>query len=183
MPPNIPQWLLGKHISSVVANVQTVAASDGALADAITGPEIASLITSSGAWPNISIVTGIVDELQATGGYTTENISAITSTKAHHVPIARRDQITVTEIMRTGTTTQGTPGVAVGNCFLANLWSSAVSRVVRFSFARAGNRFDFYGLMTSYNEALRRGKTVARMTIEMVDPNQQNMSLPVVADR
>jgi hypothetical protein len=166
--------MLGRHITSVTATVQVVSTADGSLVDAVTGGEIATLVASSGSYPTHSITFGIVDEINTTAAVASEDISAVTSTHAHHVPISRRDSMVLTEILRTGTTSQGSPSIAVGNAFLANLWHSSVSRVVKLVFSRAGNTETFYGRMTSYNEPIRRGRNVGRLTVQMIDPNQAN---------
>jgi hypothetical protein len=126
-----------------------------------TGADAAVLVGGGLAW-------GLVDELELNASKVTENISPVTETKAHHVSLGRRDSLTITEILRTGKIT------TISNCFLSNLWSSPTSRYVQLVFTRGGNTWSGYFLMQGYEETLRRGKNVGRMTLSMIDPGQTN---------
>jgi hypothetical protein len=152
----IPIFLIGKNVTSVVATVQTVA-SNGTLADS-SGADIATLA-------NGTSIIGLVDSVDVQASRTTENISGMQQTHAHYVKIARRDSVSLTEILRTGS----------ANCLLANIWTSATSRYVKIALTRGGNSWTGYFLLNSYSESIRRGKITGTLTCTMVDPGQLNL--------
>jgi hypothetical protein len=162
----LPIWMLGRNVTSVSAVLQTIAA-DGTLADSGTGADTAALLTTTGSStagppPTIAHTVGLIDGLELRKTKTTENISAINRNRANHVPVSRRHNLVLTEILRQG----------AAQSLLANLWFSTTSltaRVVKLTFARAGNKHTLYGLMTDYTERIVRGKNVGRMTIQPVD--------------
>ena len=154
----IPLWMIGKHVTACTAKLCTVDSS-GVLT-AGTGLDAADLVS-----------TGVIDEFELNASRTTENIAAITQVTAHHVRIARRDSVSISEIMRTGQNA----------CLLANLWyssTSGASDIVQFIFTRGGSTWTFYGVMLSYSESVVRGKNVARMTLGPVDIGALNADGP-----
>ena len=170
--------MLGKHVTAMQAVLQTVAPATGLLADSTRGQDSIGLVASTGSStadpPTIATTAGLVDEIDLRVRKVEENISAVTETHANHVVIALDYELIVTEILRQG----------ANNCLWANLWTAVdatqdLSRIVRVTFARAGNRWTGFLLMQSYPELLRRGKTVGRMRLQMVDPGQANLAYSV----
>jgi hypothetical protein len=176
----VPPWLIGKHVTTVTAQLQSVSPVDGTLGNLGTGsPEIATLAAGTGklSLGTFAFTTGLVDAIEYNGAKTTENIAAINETHANAVPIARRDSFTLTEILRTG----------AGNSLLAALWTAGTSdtnasRIVGLTFNRGAKGWSGYFLMTGYTESIRRGKSTARMTLEMVDPGQTNAAYAASGD-
>jgi len=141
----VPQWLTGRFVSSV-----TVTPLDF---EAATGNLIAGTVA-------IQTLTGLVDEIDVNGEETTENIVALTSTRDNEVPIEDNTSISLTEILRSG----------AGNSLLAKCWATAgAGDYAQVSIVRDQNTWTFVGVMQSYSESLRKGKSVARMNFVMAD--------------
>ncbi len=157
----IPPWMLGRHVTTLIAQVQTVA-GDGTLADAGGATNVASLATSTGVLgTNLVFTQGLIDEVEFSSQKLTENISAVHRPRANMVAFSIRYQFTLTEIMRFG----------ANNALLAGIWNNGSSDIVKFTFARARNVWTTYAVMTSYNESFQRGKNVARLSCSMVEAN------------
>jgi hypothetical protein len=142
----VPIWMTGKAVSTVTVQYAS-AGSDGTLT---LGGSSQSLV-------------GLVDEITYSGSNTVENIAALTSQRDNDVAIEINDSITLSEILRTG----------ANNCFLAYVWNNADntagSEYIQVVVTRGGNTWTFVGIMQSYNEGLRKGKTVGRLSVQIVD--------------
>lgn len=158
----MPNWLLGRHVTAVKVHLQTVNETTGALADASAGTNtLADIVLTTGSLSGGSIAfsQGLLDEIRWMGEADTENISPVNSRVAHHHRTTGGYTIAVTEILRQGSAT----------CLLANLWLNGATAIGRFVFARGGNKWEDYFIMTSYDETLRKGKNVGVMTLASVD--------------
>lgn len=145
-------WLLGRHITTLTARVQTLNENTGALADA------------GGASPGITdlanlTLAGVIDEVRLMMNRETDNISPVNSTSSHHVPIKVGFGLVLTEVLRT----------AVGASLLLNIYTSGVTNFVVITFTRGLNTWSGTFLMTGYDETIQRGKNVARVTVSPVD--------------
>lgn len=171
--PIVPPWMLGKHVTQVVATIQDVA-SDGTLTDASTGTFLAGLTTSTGALHStLAFTQGLVDELEFSASKLTENVSPINRTRAHHVAVAVNYEFTLTEIMRMGS----------GNTLLAGIWHGGNSSIIKFEFTRARRKWLIYAVLVGLDEGLTRGKNVARLTCRLVDAGSGGLVLSTGADR
>jgi hypothetical protein len=140
----IPLWLIGRNVTSVVIT-PLVADSAGLLSAAALGAQT---------------VTAIVDEIQYSGATTTQEISALTSRRRNEVPLERDDQLVFTEICRS----------AAGSVIAAAIWTAAdLPDWALFQATRGGNSVAFYGLATRYEEDVQKGKSVARITLRIVN--------------
>jgi len=169
--PSVPLWLLGRHCTVVSAALQKVDPTTGALMAAGGTGDTATLAAGSGslAAGTFAFSVGVVDGIEYNGAKTTEQISSISDTHSNYVPIAFRDGFSLTELLRT----------TAGSSLLASLWAGGSgatnsSRIVFLTFERGGKKWDGYFLMTGYSESIRRGRSTGRMTLEMVDPGQNN---------
>src|SRR5437764_378703 len=104
-PPAIPLWLIGRHVTTVSARLQTVDPATGALASPAGAGDDATLADGpSGktlAAGTFTFTIGLVDAIEYNGAKTTENIASISDTHANYVPIGFRDGFSMTEILRT----------------------------------------------------------------------------------
>jgi hypothetical protein len=143
----IPTPLLGRHVTSVTARWQT--------------PDANGLLGNGTS--SVQTITGIVDGVEIQGTNQTETINNLTSFRENEVVIESADSIVLTEIMR--------DGINVANVnVLAALWMNADSAdYCLVTLARGGNSFTFYGMMSDYSESIRKGKNVARLTLQMAD--------------
>jgi hypothetical protein len=165
--------MTGRHVYTMQAVLQTVDPATGLLADAVGAILTADFITTTGsstaAVPTITAIQGLCDEIENRPTREEEEISALNDTHANHVVLAQDWTLVVTEILRQG----------VNTCLWANLWNAVdgaqnLSKIVRATFARSGNKWTGYALMKSYPEMIRRGKTTGRMTLVGVDPGVPN---------
>lgn len=167
----IPLWLLGRHVTSVVAALQEASNTDGTLQNLKVGTPVA---TDTATLVGGSPAVGLIDECEIRKSKVSENINSVVRTQAHHVAISEDDSIILTEILRQGSST----------CLLANLWFSTTTptagyqttRIVSFTFTRGGNKWTGFLKMTDYAESFSRGKNVGRMTLQMVDPGAANIA-------
>lgn len=161
--PTIPNWLVGRHATAVQARIQTYDASTGTLADSGGGSptinDLANVVLTTGAFPAITFTTGLLNRIRLMGRANTVNVSSVQRDRAHHIPTTRGYSLEVEEVLRRGAD-QG---------LLANLWFRGVSVYVHLTFARGGNKWDDYFLMTGYRHNQVRGKTVGVMTLTSVD--------------
>lgn len=158
----IPLWLLGRHVTSVTARWQVVSAV-GVLGNGASAVET---------------LTGVADSIQYNGSRTTEMINSLTSTRENEVVIEADDSFVITEIMRNKDDASYSLTAPQYN-ILAKLWANADSAdYVLFTLTRGGtgvsggpggNSYTFYAVMSAYSEAIRKGKNVAQMTIQVID--------------
>jgi hypothetical protein len=161
----VPLWVTGHSLVFMEAVVQTLNTSTGALADS-TSTDIATLANDgsvTGA-AGSSAVFGVVDSVELNSTRTTENIAGCAQYFGNAVRLTRKDSLTVTEVLRT----------PVGTSLLAAIWYSNTSRYVRVTFKRGHSSWTFYGIMESYQESLRHGKSTGSMSIQMIDVGQNN---------
>lgn len=141
----IPLWLIGRTVTAVVVTPQ-IANSAGVLSNSVLGAQS---------------FTTVVDEIQYSGSVTTAEISALTAARQNPVVIEEDGTMVVTEIMRS----------AAGSVIAAAIWTATTGDPAwaLFQFSRGGNSISMYGLLTRYEETVTRGKSVARLTIRIVD--------------
>ena len=154
-------WLLGRHVTAVQLQVQTLNESTGALADAVGATQVADLVVSTGSHSagTILFTTGLLDSIRLSSDKTTENIASVDRKFANHIPLRIGYQASVAEILRQG----------ANNCRLAQIYHNGSSKIVKLTYARGGNRWIDYFLITGYTETLQRGKNIGTMTLMSVD--------------
>lgn len=140
---SIPVWLTGKHVTACAVVPQSVA-TNGTL----TPGSSTSLV-------------GSLDEISLNSSPETEEISHLGATYANTVLIRRKQQVTLTEILKSN-----------GTNILAA--TATAYDVVQVNLTRGAQSWSFYGIVTGYREDIRRGKSTAVMTLDMVDPNTTN---------
>lgn len=144
MPTNVPNWLIGKHLTTC-AILPMKADSAGALTNSAVGSQ--------------NILT-IIDDIDYAGQLVTEEISALTAVRENAVPIEQDDVLTLTQILRSG----------AGLNLLAASWMASDSpEFAQFTFAWGGNTCVMVGTMAGYEEDVEKGKSVCRMTLRMTD--------------
>lgn len=142
----LPNWLLGRNVSSVTASPCTVAA-DGT-------------VTVGSAW----VLTGWIDGLEFNSQNTTENIQSIDNPKANYVITENETTVTMTEILK-GNDSNTTP-----RNYLAQIaYNITPSGIVQFSMNRGGRVFTFVGVISTYAENINKGKSTGKMELKMVD--------------
>jgi hypothetical protein len=142
--PDIPNWLVGRHVTACTLTPQTNTA--GTLAD--TTP--------------VATMFGHVDEIDIDGTKTTENIKPMNTIRRNMVTIDVGTQMTVTEILKSS-----------GTNLLPQAWNGS-PEYFKLLVTRGAQGHTFYALMTSCREQLRHGKSVAVATFEMVDTGSAN---------
>jgi hypothetical protein len=149
----IPLWLIGRTVTAVIAT-PLIPDGDGLLSAAAMGAQS---------------FTGVADEISYQGSVTTQEISALTSSRRNAVVIEQDDTMVITEVMRS----------AAGQNLGAAIWVAAdAPPQALFQFSRGGNQVALYGTLTRYEEDVQRGKSVARLTIRIVDtPGTGNPAL------
>lgn len=159
MAITIPNPLTGRFVAQVKLTAQTVA-SNGDLTDAGGASDIAILQNSTGdpyaGSPTALVITvSLVASLEFGIDTSREEISSLNRPYANHVRLAIAPRCTVQEIRRQ----------AVDTNRLAALWHNGVSRYVKYEFARAGNFWLCYGVITDCNEDAGKGQNLTRLTI------------------
>lgn len=142
---SIPVWLVGKHVTAVTLTPQSVA-SDGTITD--TTP--------------VATMVGHVDEVTISMRSENEEISPMNTTRLNHVQLKVGTTITIHEILKSN-----------GTNYLATAATGATA-VFKVLVTRGGQGFTFYGLLESYEEGLRRGKSTGSMTLAMLDISAAN---------
>jgi hypothetical protein len=145
----IAPWLTGKNIS--VCSIEPLTY------DSTTGT-----LTSTSA----QSIVGFIDELSVSGQQSTETVAPITSGYETEVATELNFSVTLSEVLRT---------TATGS-FLAIAWQTG-DEYARVIIARGGNTWTFIGLMTGYNESIRKGKCVAKLSLASVDMSNDAPSL------
>jgi hypothetical protein len=169
----VPPWMLGRHVTQVVATVQDIA-SDGTLTDAATNVTNASLVVTTGILHStLAFVQGLVDEIEFGGTKVLENVTPIHRVRAHHVAVSIAYEFTLTEILRQG----------AGNTLLSGIWHLGNSSIYKLEFTRARRKWTVYGTGVSYQEGLVRGKNVGRLTCRMVDAGGGSVTFATGVDR
>lgn len=165
----IPTWLIGKYVSNLIVTPQTVTAA-GLLGDG----SALSLIASTGTPPSASFTAGLVDEVELETTNTTENVSAINRTRAHHVVLTTGYSMVISEILRT----------TVNDSLLASAWFAASGGfgIVKLDFRRARLKYLLYAVMTSYTESIQRGKNVGRLVCSPLDVGASTVTLTTGVD-
>jgi hypothetical protein len=157
----LPNWLLGRHLSAVQAQVQTINEATGALVSAGSGSSaLANVVTSTGTVSTpLTFSAGYLNSIRLTSQKDSDNISPTHRPYEDNRPTVVGYAIECEEILRQGS----------GNWLLANLWFNGASKYVQFTYARGGNRWQDFYLMTAFEFDVVEGKNVARMTLESVD--------------
>lgn len=140
----IPVWLIGTQVTGVIVT-PLVSNASGVFSAASLGAQS---------------FTALVDEIQYAGMVRTMDAAPVMSARRNPIVFEQDDTMVVTEIMRS----------AAGSVLAAACWmGSDTPDWARYQFSRGGNSIDMYGLMTGYEEMVTKGKSVARLTIRMVD--------------
>ena len=146
MATSIPNWLLGRDITTVTIRYQ-VADSAGVLGNGSS---------------TLKTLTTIIDAIEFSSTDEDEEISALTSQYEHFVSIRTSDQLTLTQIMI----------AADGLNSLAEIWMNAEAGgdFAVASFLRGGtNGIALTGTFSNYRESIRQGKSVAMLDLLVVD--------------
>lgn len=141
----VPVWCLGRHVTVCSITPQSVA-SDGTLSDG-----------------SASSLVGSIDSVSLTSQPETEEVSAMTTTRANNVIIKNATSVTLVEILKSS-----------GTNILAAAVTGANGDYFKVILTRGAQTWTFYGLRGAYSEDLQRGKSTASLTLEMVDPNAAN---------
>ena len=136
--PDIPNWLIGKHVTAFTITPQTVGTA-GALSDGTS-----------------QSLVGQLDEIQYSYNAQAEEINALDSTRENNVIITKGNGLRLTEILK-----------KIGTNVLAS--ASNISDVQKVIFTRGAQSTTLYGLVTGYNETIRRGKSVADVILSPID--------------
>lgn len=157
----IPNWLVGRHITAVQAQVFTVNEATGGLTSAGSGPTaLANLVTSTGTLATgLTFTVGVLNSIRLVATKEKDNISPTNRPIEDNRPTVIGYTIEVEEILRQGS----------GAWLLGNLWFVGVSKYVELKYARGGNLWDDLYLMTAYDFDVVEGKNVARAMFESVD--------------
>ena len=158
----LPNWLLGRHVTAVRIQVQTLNESTGALASAGSGSaNRADIVVTTGshALGTLAFTTGVLNEMRIVSDKESDNISPVNRQIAHAVPVKVGYDITISEVLRSGANLQ----------LCANVWFGGATNYVLLTAAYGGNRWEIYALMTGYNETAQRGKNVGILTMTSVD--------------
>lgn len=133
----VPNWLIGKYVTSIAAIPQTVGA-DGTLTPGSSQP-----------------LTGLLDEIGLEQYNDTENIVPMDIRQDNELIIGSGARLTLTEIL---SRTSGTGFNVLSQIGNANDY-------VSITFTRATRPFVGIFVIKSYSEALRRGKSTGTMTL------------------
>lgn len=101
-------------------------------------------------------LVGQLDEIEIDITNETENITPMDVRQNNYVIVGEDATITLTEILKRS-----------GTNILAALSSSY--DVAQFNLTRGAQSWSFYGTIGGYNEGLRRGKSVGRMPLKIVN--------------
>lgn len=129
---------------TAVAVIPQTAASDGTLSAGVS-----------------QSLVGQLDEISIDYHANTEEINAMDKVFENNMLVTKGTSVTLHEILKSN-----------GTNLLAALWNTAT--YAQFTCTRGGQAWSFYGIITSYSEGMRRGKSTASMTLAMVDPNTSN---------
>lgn len=143
-------------------------------------PAVPTWFTASGGYPftvSITRVTrgadgtlssqasnsllGQLDSVTLSSENTQENISAMDSRRGNNVILESATTFTLEEILKGN-----------GTNILANVAYSFDYALI--SVTRGGQSYSFYGVIGSYSESLRKGKSMGTLTVTMVDPASGN---------
>lgn len=144
--PNLPLWLVGRDVTGTTLTPQTVAPTTGVLTD--TTP--------------VATLFGHVDSVAIRSRKTTEEISPMDTVRENMVPIKVGTSIEVSEILKKS-----------GTNLLATAYYGSAD-YFKVALTRGGQVFTFYGLFSSYEESLNRGKSTGTAVFDMVDPAAAN---------
>ena len=153
--PRVPVWLLGRHLSLCTLEIG-LASPAGDIGFGTPG-----------------VLTGLIDQVTVTPQFTTENIVPVTSFRENAVAVEQADTMELVEIMRARKSVA--PAADFDPNFLGKAWSFAQLATTPSEYARViinfgGMSWSAIGLMADYNEQPRKGKTVARLLLEEIDP-------------
>lgn len=147
--PSIPLWIIGRTVTAVVVT-PLIPDVDGLLG-------AAALAAQS--------FTAIADEISYSGTVQTAEISPLTASRQNLVPLEEDGVMVITEILR--------------NSALLNLGARIWMQTdnpdrALFQFSRGGNKLEMYGTLDSYDETVTKGKSIAHLSIRMIDTGVTN---------
>ena len=148
----VTTWLLGRDVQLISVTPLTVHVTTGVISEG----SVATLTDGS--------VISVADELEIRVQPVTENIQSVGRTHANNVITELSTSVTVTEILSKNRGTLLAAMVAGGTQYY---------KVVA---QRNSLTWTYYGVLESYEEVLRRGKLVGRLSLAMVDTNATNPS-------
>lgn len=148
----LPNWLLGRNVTTVTVSPATVA-GDGTF--------------SVGAGVSF---TGFIDGIEVNAQNTTENIQSIDQRRANYVITESETSVTLTEILK------GNDSSATPKNLLAQIAFNG-NDIQQFSMNRGGRVFTFLGVVSTYAENINKGKSTGKMELKMVDPGAANPTL------
>lgn len=140
----IPGWLTGKGVTAVTITPQTVNNQTGGLTDTTAVPLVGHL-------DGVAIRTRV----------TNEEISPMDAVRENYVPIQTGSSFELTEVLK-----------AIGINLLAPAANASLYQKVVLT--RGAQTYLFYGIVESYTETIVRGKSVAVLTVQMIDPGSFN---------
>lgn len=115
----------------------------------------------------LASLTGTLDEITLESSPELEEISPMDTTRNNNVLIKDSFRVTLVQILKSGS---------------ANILAAAVtgSSVFKIIITRGIHTWTFYGQRSAYTESIRRGRSTASATFEMVDPGQANPAYTAV---
>ncbi len=146
----IPNWALGRHLSSCIAQTVTIEANGDVTTNAHDG--------------NSNFAAHFVaEEIEIAPNTVTENIVHMASLVENEVPLEEDDTFVIHEIMRKGTLAAGDTQY---QSILPRLFQSSVH--VFFTVIHGLHQWTFTGVMADYTEGGRRGKNICSVTVKQI---------------
>lgn len=154
--PQVPTWLLGKHVTALTAAGVTLDANG-------------NTTTSSSSSSNPQSISGRIDGIELTQSNTTENIQSIDRRPANYVITESETSMTLTEILRSN------DSVSTPTNVLAHLGNTFDYALINLT--RGGLTFGFYCVIGSYSETINKGKSTGKLEVKMIDDGAANPTL------
>jgi hypothetical protein len=142
--PSIPQWAIGKHITSVLFVPQTVSTTDGSLSDTTPTRQF----------------FGHLENIEEDVSFEMENISAMDRPYKNMVPIEQGATVRLTEFES-----------PISNSSLNNLAAAAAfgATYFKYTLVRGVNSFVGYGVLESYKMSASKASVKAQFALAPID--------------
>lgn len=142
--PQIPLWLLGRHLTLCTFQPLKTDASGNLIASSV----------------GTRTITTLLDDIRYGGRITTRDIRAVNATQKNPVPIEWADVISFAVIQR----------AIAGSNDLAACWVGSDNPDYGFFvFAWGANTVSYYGMMEGYEEEGNKDKSPTRLRLCLID--------------
>jgi hypothetical protein len=142
--PQIPLWLVGRHLTSCVFTPLKTDASG-------------NLVTSS---VGARTITTVIKEIRYAGRITTRDIRAVNASRKNPMPIEWADAVSFAVLQR----------ASAGSNDLAACWVGSDSPDYGlFVFIWGSNQVSYYGMMDGYEEEGNKDECPARLRLVLID--------------